>query len=51
MPDITLLTQTELRHLVPLDVNAVVCVEAGFKTLASGQVVIAPHPVDGNRRL
>ena len=42
MPDITLLTQTELRQLVPLDVNAVVCVEAGFKTLASGQVVMPP---------
>ena len=42
MPDITLLTQTELRQLVPLDVNAVFCIEAGFKTLASGQVVMPP---------
>ena len=42
MPDIKLLTQAELRQLVPLDLNAVVCVEAGFKKLASGLVVMPP---------
>ena len=39
MPEVTLLTQDELRRLVPLDLAAINCVEQGFKALAGGQVV------------
>jgi ornithine cyclodeaminase len=42
MPDIKILTETELRDLVPLDVAAVDCVEQGFTTLAGGKVVMPP---------
>ena len=35
MPEVTLLTQDELRRLVPLDLAAINCVEQGFKALAS----------------
>ena len=36
MPEVTLLTQDELRRLVPLDLAAINCVEQGFKALAGG---------------
>ena len=42
MPEVTLLTQDELRRLVPLDLAAINCVEQGFKALAGGQVVMPP---------
>ncbi|UWQ29480.1 ectoine utilization protein EutC [Leisingera sp. M523] len=42
MPDIKILTETELRDLVPLDADAVDCVERGFTTLAGGKVVMPP---------
>lgn len=42
MPDIKILTEAELRDLVPLDADAVDCVEQGFTTLAGGKVVMPP---------
>ncbi|MFD1156599.1 ectoine utilization protein EutC [Roseovarius aestuarii] len=42
MPDIKILTEGELRDLVPLDIDAVECVEQGFTTLAGGKVVMPP---------
>ena len=42
MPDIKILTEGELRGLVPLDIDAVECVEQGFTTLAGGKVVMPP---------
>lgn len=42
MPDIKILTEAELRALVPLDLAAVDCVEQGFSTLAGGKVVMPP---------
>ncbi|WP_424978548.1 ectoine utilization protein EutC [Leisingera sp. S232] len=42
MPDIRILTEAELRALVPLDMEAVECVEQGFTTLAGGKVVMPP---------
>lgn len=42
MPDIKILTEAELRQLVPLDADAVDCVEQGFTTLAGGKVVMPP---------
>lgn len=42
MPDIKILTEAELRELVPLDLAAVECVEQGFSTLAGGKVVMPP---------
>lgn len=42
MPDIKILTETELRKLVPLDMNAIDCVEAGFVALSAGTVEMPP---------
>ena len=42
MPDIKILTEAELRDLVPLDGDAVDCIEQGFTTLAGGKVVMPP---------
>ncbi|WP_372572578.1 ectoine utilization protein EutC [Ruegeria jejuensis] len=42
MPDIRILTEAELRDLVPLDIDAVDCVEQGFTTLAGGNVEMPP---------
>lgn len=42
MPDIKILTEAELRGLVPLDLDAVDCIEQGFTTLAGGKVVMPP---------
>ncbi|UWQ26836.1 ectoine utilization protein EutC (plasmid) [Leisingera aquaemixtae] len=42
MPDIRILTEAELRGLVPLDGDAVDCVEQGFTTLAGGGVEMPP---------
>ncbi|WP_027257888.1 MULTISPECIES: ectoine utilization protein EutC [Leisingera] len=42
MPDIKILTEAELRDLVPLDKDAVDCVERSFTTLAGGKVVMPP---------
>ncbi|WP_299849250.1 ectoine utilization protein EutC [uncultured Roseovarius sp.] len=42
MPDIKILTEGELRDLVPLDIAAVTCIEQGFTTLSGGKVVMPP---------
>ena len=42
MPQIKILSETDLRRLVPLDLAAVDCVEAGFAALARGQVEMPP---------
>lgn len=42
MADITILTEKDLRRLVPLDLEAVACVEQGFRALATGEVVMPP---------
>jgi len=42
MPDVTILTEKELRKLVPLDVDAVSVVEEAFRALAGGAVVMPP---------
>lgn len=42
MPDIKILTETELRSLVRLDKELVVCVENAFRALADGGVVMPP---------
>ncbi len=42
MPDIKILTEAELRQLVPLDLAAIDCVEQGFAALAQGKVVMPP---------
>lgn len=42
MPDIKILTEAELRDLVPLDLVAIDCVEAGFAALSSGEVEMPP---------
>ena len=42
MPEIKILTEAELRDLVPLDIDAVDCIERGFTTLAGGKVVMPP---------
>ena len=42
MPDIKILTETDLRQAVKLDLEAVDCIESAFATLASGRVVMPP---------
>lgn len=42
MGTIRILTEAQLRRLVPLDLEAVACVENAFKALASGAVVMPP---------
>ena len=42
MADINILTEADLRAAVPLDLNAVACVEQGFAALATGDVVMPP---------
>ncbi|MEQ8652919.1 MAG: ectoine utilization protein EutC [Kiloniellales bacterium] len=42
MPSIRILTEAELRTAVPLDLAAVDCVEAAFRALAGGEVVMPP---------
>ena len=42
MAEIQILTEADLRTLVPLDGAAVECVEAAFRTLAGGKVVMPP---------
>ncbi len=42
MPDIKILTETELRELVPLDIAVIDCIEQGFTTLAGGNVTMPP---------
>ena len=42
MPEIKIVTEAELRALMPLDMAAVDCVEQGFTTLAGGHVVMPP---------
>ena len=42
MPEIKILTEAELRKLVPLDMDAISCVERGFVALSDGNVVMPP---------
>ena len=42
MPEITLLSEADLRSLVALDTGAVDVVEQAFRTLATGEVVMPP---------
>ncbi len=42
MPDISILTEADLRTLVPLDKAAIDCVEQGFAALAGGKVAMPP---------
>ncbi len=42
MADITILTETILRQLVPLDLEAIACVEDAFHALATKPVVMPP---------
>lgn len=42
MPDVTILTERELRKLVPLDADAVSVVEEAFRALAGDAVVMPP---------
>jgi ornithine cyclodeaminase len=42
MPDVTILTEKELRKLVPLDADAVSVVEEAFRALAGGAVMMPP---------
>jgi ornithine cyclodeaminase len=42
MPNIRILSETDLRAIVKLDLDVVDCVEAGFVALAGGKVVMPP---------
>ncbi len=42
MPDIKILTERDLRQLVPLDADAVACMEEAFRLLATRPVVMPP---------
>lgn len=42
MPNIKILTEVDLRQLVPMDLAAVDCVEQAFRALAGGKVVMPP---------
>lgn len=42
MPEIKILTESDLRSLVPLDIAAVDCVEQAFASLAGGKVEMPP---------
>jgi ectoine utilization protein EutC len=42
MPRITILTEAELRRIVPLDLEAVACIEQAFVALATEAVVMPP---------
>lgn len=42
MAEVSILTETELRRLVSLDLDAIACVEDAFRALASGAVVMPP---------
>lgn len=42
MPDIKVITERELRHLVQLDLAAIECIEHAFAVLAGGMVVMPP---------
>lgn len=42
MPEITILTEADLRGLVPLDADAIACVDGAFRALATERVVMPP---------
>jgi ectoine utilization protein EutC len=42
VPDVTILTEHELRDCVALDADAIACIEACFRTLATEPVVMPP---------
>ena len=42
MPNIKILTERDLRELVPLDLSTLECIEKGFVALAGGKVIMPP---------
>ena len=42
MPDIKILTESELRNTTPLDIKVIDCIESAFSELASGKVIMPP---------
>ena len=42
MPKIKILTESDLRELVKLDLKAIDCIEKAFLALAGGEVVMPP---------
>lgn len=42
MPTIKILSESQLRDIVRLDLDAIACVESAFATLASGNVIMPP---------
>ena len=42
MPRIRILTEADLRHLVPLDQAAITCMEDAFRALAAGSAIMPP---------
>ena len=42
MPNIKILTETELRNTIPLDIKVIDCIENAFSELASGKVIMPP---------
>ena len=42
MPDIKILTETELRNTIPLDIKVIDCIESAFSELATGKVIMPP---------
>lgn len=42
MPEVTILTEADLRKLVPLDHEAIACIEDAFRALATKPVVMPP---------
>jgi ornithine cyclodeaminase len=42
MPNIKILTETELRNTLPLDIKIIDCIESAFSELASGKVIMPP---------
>ena len=40
MPDIKILTETELRNTIPLDIKVIDCIESSFSELASVKVIM-----------
>ena len=42
MQDIKILTETELRNTIPLDIKVIDCIESAFSELATGKVIMPP---------
>ena len=42
MSDIKILTETELRNTISLDIKVIDCIESAFSELATGKVIMPP---------